>query len=76
MADKKREYAEVIRVEGGEFLGIQRGPRGALVLFIDPESQTTLAVRELEFCAQAVSQRLQESRRAFEVPQQIQKSFR
>jgi hypothetical protein len=73
MSDKNRHYAEVIRVEGGEFLGIQRGPRGALVLFTDPESQTTLAVRELEFCRHAVSQRLQESRLAFETHQQVQK---
>jgi hypothetical protein len=76
MSDKKLDYAEVIRVAGGEFLGIQRGPRGALVLFIDPESRTTLAVHELEFCRQAVSQRLQESRRAFELSKQVQKSFR
>jgi len=76
MVDKKREYAEVIRREGGEFLGIQRGPRGALVLFTDPESRTTLAIRELEFCSQAVSQRLQESRQAFELHQQVQKSYR
>jgi hypothetical protein len=76
MIDKKREYAEVIRREGGEFLGIQRGPRGALVLFTDPESRTTLAVRELEFCPEAVSQRLQESRQAFELHHQVQKSYR
>ena len=50
MSDKKRDYAEVLRVARGEFLGIQRGPRGALVLFTDPESWTTLAVHELEFC--------------------------
>ena len=76
MSDKKRDYAEVIRVAGGEFLGIQRGPRGALVLFTDPESRTTLAVHELKFCSQAVSQRLQESRRAFDLSKQVQKSFR
>ena len=76
MSDKKRDYAEVIRVAGGEFLGIQRAPRGALVLFTDPESRTTLAVHELEFCPQAISQRLQESRRAFELSKQAQKSFR
>jgi hypothetical protein len=65
MSDKKRDYAEVIRVAGGEFLGIQSGPRGALVLFTDPESRTTLAVHELKFCPKAVSQRLQESRQTF-----------
>jgi hypothetical protein len=76
MSDKNRDYAEVIRVAGGEFLGIQSGPQGALVLFTDPKSRTTLAVHELKFCSKAVSRRLQESRQTFEVPQQVQKSFR
>ena len=55
MSDKEREYAEVIRSQGAEFLGIQLGPYGALVLFSDPTSWTTLAVYELEFSAQTVS---------------------
>ena len=76
MSDQKRDYAEVIRIAGGEFLGIQSGPRGALILFTDPESRTTLAVHELKFCPQAVSQRLQDSRQTFEVPQQVQTSLR
>jgi hypothetical protein len=76
MSDKKRDYAELIRVAGGEFVGIQSGPRGALVLFTDPQSRTTLAVHELKFCPKAVSQRLQESRQTFKVPQRVQKSFR
>jgi hypothetical protein len=66
MSDKERGYAEVIRAQGAEFLGIQPGLRGALVLFTDPESRTTLAVHELEFSPQAISQRLQRSRQAFD----------
>jgi hypothetical protein len=66
MSDKERGYAEVIRAQGAEFLGIQFGPYGALVLFNDPQSWTTLAVYELEFSPQAVSQRLQRSRQAFD----------
>ena len=65
MSDKEREYAEVIRSQGAEFLGIQLSPYGALVLFSDPASWTTLAVYELEFSARTVSQRLQKSRQAF-----------
>jgi hypothetical protein len=62
MSDKERDYAEVIRSQGAEFLGIQLGPYGALVLFSDSASWTTLAVFELEFSPQTVSQRLQKSR--------------
>ena len=65
MSDKERGYAEVIRTQGAEFLGIQPGLRGPLVLFTDPVSRTTLAVHELEFSPQAISQRLQTSRQAF-----------
>jgi hypothetical protein len=49
MSDKERAYAEVIRAQGAEFLGMQPGLHGALVLFTDPESWTTLAVYEVEF---------------------------
>ena len=38
MSDEERNYAEVIRSQGAEFLGIQLGPHGALVLFSDPTS--------------------------------------
>jgi hypothetical protein len=75
MSDKERDYAEVIRSQGAEFLGIQLGPHGALVLFNDPTSWTTLAVYELEFSPQAVSQRLQKSRQEFGLSSQVQKSF-
>jgi hypothetical protein len=75
MSDKEREYAEVIRSQGAEFLGIQLSPYGALVLFSDPTSWTTLAVYELEFSAQTVSQRLQKSRQAFGLMSHLQKSL-
>jgi len=75
MADENRDYAAVIRRQGAEFRGIQFGPRGALILFADPKSRTTLAVSELEFCPQTVSRRLQESRRAFDLDSDVQKSL-
>ena len=69
MPNSERDYAAVVRSVGAEYLGIQLGPHGSLILFTDPESRTTLAVAELEFSPQAVSNRLQESRQAFELPQ-------
>ena len=75
MSDKEREYAEVIRSQGAEFLGIQLSPYGALVLFSDPTSWTTLAVYELEFSPQTVSQSLQKSRQAFGLVSHVQKSL-
>jgi hypothetical protein len=75
MCDEQRDYAEVIRSQGAEFLGILLGPHGALVLFSDPTSWTTLAVYELEFSAQTVSQRLQKSRQAFALMSHVQKSL-
>ena len=67
MSDKEQVYADVIRSQGAEFVGIQFGPNGALVLFNDSASRTTLAVYELDFSPQAVSQRLQKSRQAFDL---------
>ena len=75
MTDQKRDYAAVIRAQGAEFCGVQLGPRGALVLFADPESRTTLAVFQSEFSPQTVSQRLQESRSAFALDAEVQKSL-
>jgi hypothetical protein len=73
MSDKERDYAEVIRAQGAEFIGIQHwGPQGGLVLFADPTSWTTLAVYELEFSSQAVSQRIQKSRQAFDLVSHVQ----
>jgi hypothetical protein len=67
MLEKERGYAKVIRAQGAEFIGMQLGVHGALVLFTEPESRTTLAVYELEFSPQAISQRLQRSRQAFDL---------
>jgi glutamine amidotransferase-like uncharacterized protein len=74
MSGEETRYAEVIRSQGGEFLGIQLGPYGSLVLFNDPTSWTTLAVYELEFSPQTVSQSLQKSRQAFGLVSPVQKS--
>jgi hypothetical protein len=68
-------YAAVIAKQGAEFRGVQFGPRGTLILFADPRSRSTLAVAESEFSPEAVSQRLQESRRAFDLERGIQKSL-
>ena len=66
MSDKEQAYAEVIRAQGAEFVGIQQwGSEGGLVLFTDPVSWTTLAVNEMEFSPQAISRRLETSRRKF-----------
>jgi hypothetical protein len=75
VTDQKRDYAAVIRAQGAEFCGVQRGPRGTVVLFADPESRATLAVPEPEFSSQTVSRRLQESRRAFALDAEVQKSL-
>jgi hypothetical protein len=74
MADE-REIVEVIRMQGAEFCGIHESPRGALILFADPESRTTLEVPESEFSAQAIAQQLEKSRRAFHFDCWIQKSL-
>jgi hypothetical protein len=58
-------YEAVVAAEGAEFRGIQFGPRGALILFADPNLGSTLAVSEAEFSREAVAHRLEDSRRAF-----------
>jgi hypothetical protein len=75
VANQNRDYAAVIRAQGAEFCGLQRGPRGTLVLFADPVSRTTLAVPEPEFSSGAVSHRLQESRLACALDAEVQKSL-
>ena len=57
------------------FRGIQQGPSESLVLFADPELRTTLTVPESEFSSQTVSQRLRESRSAFNLDARVQKSL-
>ena len=76
MSNSERDYAAVVRSVGAEYVGIQFGPHGSLILFTDPESRTTLAVAELEFSPQAVSHRLQESRQAFQLLPHVQESLR
>lgn len=73
--NRKRDFGAVIRAEGAEFCGVQFGLGGALVVFSDPESRTTLAVPESEFSSQTVSRRLEENRRAFALNAEVQKSL-
>ena len=68
-------YEAILAEYGAEFRGIQQGPRESLILFADPELRTTLAVPESEFSSQTVSQRLQESRSAFNLDAHVQKSL-
>jgi hypothetical protein len=75
MDETSAHYEAILAEHGAEFRGIQQGPRESLVLFADPELRTTLAVPESEFSSQAVSRRLQESRRAYELDSHVQKSL-
>jgi len=60
--DTPSRYAEIIDAAGAEFQGIQNGPRGALILFADPNSRSTLAVAESDFTLEAVVHKLEEIR--------------
>src|SRR5882762_7184551 len=57
------DYATVIAAAGAEFQGVQHGPRSTLILFVDPESGSTLAVAESEFALETVLRRLNELKR-------------
>ena len=57
------EITETIAAQGAEFTGLQDGPRGTLVLFMDATTRTTLALPWLEVSAEAIARRLEESRR-------------
>jgi hypothetical protein len=59
------DYVSVLTACGVMFQGIQKGPRGAFVLFHDPETCSTLAIRESDFSPAAVLRRLTESRSEF-----------
>ena len=61
MDETSAHYEAILAEHGAEFRGIQQGPRETLILFVDREFRTTLAVPESEFSSQTVSQRLQES---------------
>jgi hypothetical protein len=73
--DTSREYAAIIQALGAEFRGVELGPSGALILFADPLTRSTLAVLAIDFSAQAVSSKLEESRRAFDLDAHVQKSL-
>jgi hypothetical protein len=76
MDENSAHYEAILAEHGAEFRGIQQGQRESLVLFADPEFRTTLlTVPESEFSSQAVSRRLQESRRAYELDSHVQKSL-
>jgi hypothetical protein len=75
MDENSAPYEEILAEHGAEFRGIQQGPRETLILFADPELRMTLAVPESDFSSQSVSQRLQESRRAYDLDAQVQKSL-
>jgi hypothetical protein len=62
---RMQEYVSVLAACGVTFRGIQRGPREAFILFHDPGTSSTLAVRESEFSHAAVLHRLNESRSEF-----------
>jgi hypothetical protein len=68
-------YEAILAEQGAEFRGVQPGPRETLILFADPAFRTTLAIRESEFSSDTVSQRLKESRKAFEFDSTVQKSL-
>jgi hypothetical protein len=68
-------YEAILAEHGAEFRGIQQGPRGTLILFADLEFRTTLALLESEFSPQTISERLQESRSAYDLDSHIQKSL-
>jgi hypothetical protein len=63
-----QHYAAVVVAQGAEFLGMLRTLRGNLILFIDPQYGSTLAVVEREFSPEAVALRLSANKRNFTNP--------
>lgn len=59
------KLASLISAHGGEFLGLQEGPRGVLVMFTDPATRSTLALPQADVNAESLSQRLRESRESY-----------
>jgi len=58
-------YKVIVESVGAEFVGIQYGPNGSLVLFADPQFRSTLAVPEESFSVERIARRIQESRAQF-----------
>jgi hypothetical protein len=54
MDERDQHYAIIVAAQGAVFQGIQRGNHGALVLFADPSSRSTLAVSESEFSPESI----------------------
>jgi len=75
MAKDTAHYEAILAEHGAEFRGIQSGPDETLILFADPNLRTTLAVTESEFSSQTISQRLEETRRAYAFDSTVQKSL-
>jgi hypothetical protein len=75
MDSNEQTYRSILAAQGAEFRGVQPGPRETLILFADPRSGSTLAVAESEFTPEAVSNRLEECRRAFDLELLVQKSL-
>jgi hypothetical protein len=75
MVSNEHNYRSILAEHGAEFRGVQEGPRGNLILFADPRLGSTWAVAESEFTDEAVSRRLEEGRRAFDLEQLVQKSL-
>ncbi|HTW22649.1 MAG TPA: hypothetical protein VMD78_03565 [Candidatus Baltobacteraceae bacterium] len=61
------DYKAIFESLGAEFVGIQCGPKGSLVLFADPQVRSTLAVPEEFFSVERITRRIQESRAQFAV---------
>jgi hypothetical protein len=73
--DNEQNYRSIIAAQGAEFRGVQPGPPETLILFADPRLGRTLAVAESEFSSEVVSNRLEESRRAFDLELRVQRSL-
>jgi hypothetical protein len=75
MAKDTARYEAILAEHGAEFRGIQSGPAETLILFVDPNFRATLAVTESQFSFDTVSQRLEESRKAYLFDSTVQKSL-
>lgn len=58
--DLNAYYRRAVEVAGGQYVGIQEGGTFNLVLFNSPKTGSTLAVKEKDFTAVAVQNRLEQ----------------
>lgn len=75
VAEDTTHYEALLAEHGAGFPGVQSGPGETLILFVDPNFRTILAVTESEFSSQTISRRLEETRRAYEFDSTVQKSL-